>query len=241
VIVVDENLTDQQQADVVKQWLRVNGSYILGGLALGLGGLFAMNQWQDYRTTQSQQASTLYENIIGFIQSDRTTRANELMMDLETAYSSSPYLDQARLAMAKSHLVRNEFDAAADYLRQVVDDSGSVEMAHIARLRLARVRLHQQQYEVALKVLDEGDANSAFAPRFHEVRGDVYAAMDDAAAARAEYEAAMAASPAQPVIDRVYVQAKLDALGGGDAVLAVTDAIEPGLVESAIVEAETTE
>ena len=213
MIAVDEQLTDEQQADVVRKWLRENGSYLLGGLALGLGGLFGLDQWQGYQATQAEQASVLYENVVGAIQTDRVTRANEYIMILEETYDDSPYLDQARLQIAKSHLDRNEFDVAASYLAQIVADSGSDEMVHIARLRLARVRLHQQQFDEALKILQAMDTDSAFVPRYHEVRGDVYIAMNRPNDARIEYQAALGGTGQSTVVDRVYVQVKLDALG----------------------------
>ena len=219
---MDEHLTDEQQAEKVRKWLRENGGYMLGGLALGLGGLFALNQWEGYKANQAEQASALYENVVGAIQTDRVTTANEYIMILEETYEDSPYLDQARLMIARSHLDRNEFDVAASYLAQIVADSASDEMVHIARLRLARVRLHQQQFDEALEILEAMDSDSAFSPRYHEVRGDVYMAMNRQNDARSEYQSALGLGGAeQPTAaDRVYVQAKLDALGSD---------IDPGL------------
>jgi predicted negative regulator of RcsB-dependent stress response len=214
---VDEQLTDEQQAEVVRKWLRDNGAYLLGGLALGLGGLFGLNQWRGYEASQAEQASALYENVIGALQTDRVDRANEYLMILEETYNGSPYLDQARFLIARSHLDRNEFDVAASYLAQIVAESGSDGMVHIARLRLARVRLHQQQFDEAMEILQAIDSNSAFSARYHEVRGDVYIAMNRLNDARSEYQAAMGDGEQTTIVDRVYVQAKLDALGSDTA------------------------
>ena len=210
---MDEQLTDEQQAEVVRKWLRENGAYLLGGLVLGLGGLFGLNQWRGYETAQAEQASAVYENVLGALQTDRVSRANEYMMILEETYANSPYLDQARLLISRSHLDRNEFDVAASYLAQIMTDSNSAEMAHIARLRLARIRLHQQQFDVALEILEDMDSDSAFASRYHEVRGDVYIAMNRQNEARSEYRAALGEAEQPTIVDRIYVQAKLDDLG----------------------------
>ena len=214
---MDEQLTDEQQAEVVRKWLRDNGAYLLGGLALGLGGLFGLNQWQGYEASQAEQASVLYENVIGALQTDRVARANEYLMVLEETYNGSPYLDQARFLIARSHLDRNEFDVAASYLAQIAAESSSDEIAHIARLWLARVRLHQQQFDEALDMLQAMDRNSAFSARYHEIRGDVYIAMNRPNDARSEYQAAMGDGEQTTIVDRVYVQAKLDALGSDTA------------------------
>jgi len=36
----EENLTDEQQADIIRQWLRENGLFIFGGLGVGLAAVF---------------------------------------------------------------------------------------------------------------------------------------------------------------------------------------------------------
>ncbi len=71
-------------------------------------------------------------------------------------------------------------------------------------------------------MLGSADPNSAFAPRYDDVRGDIYYAQERFDEARAAYAAALSGSQQPPVIDRVYVQAKLDALGGVGAADAAT-------------------
>ncbi len=209
---MDELLTDAQQADIVRKWLRENGPYLFGGLVLALSGLFGWNQWQDFNDNKAEEASALYQQLVAAITSERNTEADEYLKALAAGYRNSPYLDQARLYMAKLQMDRNETDAAADYLAQVVADSPSSEIRNIARLRLARVRLHQQYYDAALAVLVESDSDSSFSPRYHDVRGDVYLAMNQPDSARIEYQAALDAER-QEVIDRGFIQAKLDSLG----------------------------
>jgi predicted negative regulator of RcsB-dependent stress response len=211
---VDEFLTDQQQADVVRKWIRENGAYMLGGLILGLGGLFGWDQWQDYRDAQAEQASELYEELVFAIRNDRETRADGLILDLENQYNQSPYLDQARLMMAKFYLDRSQFDTAANFLASVRSDSKSAEMQHIARLRLARVRLQQRKLDDALEILGDADSGSAFSARYHDLRGDVYYAQNRPDEARREYEAALSFDQQPPIVDRVYLQAKVDDLSG---------------------------
>ena len=141
----------------------------------------------------------------------RVTEAEDYLRELASNYSGTPYLDQARFLMSRLHMDRNEFDQAADYLAQIVEDGGTSAVARVARLRLARVRLHQRRYDDALEVLESGDSNSAFAARYHEVRGDVLLAQGHIDRARAEYEAALTADE-QGLVDRGFVQNKLDGL-----------------------------
>ena len=233
MITVDEHLTDEQQAEVVKKWLRNNGSYLLIGLALGLGGLFGLNQWEAYQSADAEEASALYENVVGALLADRSASANQYVMTLEENHADSPYLDQARLMLAKSHLDRNEFEVAASYLAQIIAGSTSEEMVHIARLRLARIRLHQQQFDESLEILNTTDSDSAFSARYHEIRGDVYLAMNRPNEARNEYQSALGDAEQNIAVDRVYVQAKLDSLGG-DFLTVVNDVPETSPVPGEI-------
>lgn len=210
---MDDLLTDQQQAERVRGWLQENVWYLIGGLVLGLGALFGWREWQNYRTTQAAAASATYEELLGAVRAGRTARAEELAAQLARDYAGTPYLDQARLAMARLNMDRSKPDEAVIYLRQVAEEGHSEEMRHIARLRLARVLVEQQKYEEALKWL-EVPQDSAFAARFHEVRGDVYHAMGRFGEAREEYLSALNNGDAG-VIDAALVQAKLDDLGLG--------------------------
>jgi predicted negative regulator of RcsB-dependent stress response len=209
---VDEFLTDQQQADVVRKWLRENGGFLVLGLALGLGGLFGWTQWQEYQVRRAGEASRVYQQLVEAVLDSRTVRAAELEAELVANYSGSPYVDQGRLVMAKLHMDRNETDEAAGYLERLVADTRDAGMRQIARLRLARVRIQQQQYDAALAALTEIDENSAFSGRFHELRGDAYYAQGALDDARREYELALGTVQAG-TLNRGLVQAKLDSLG----------------------------
>ncbi len=108
---------------------------------------------------------------------------------MEREYSSSPYLDQAKLVAAKAYVESGDLDKAATELQVVVKDSKDKELAQLARLRLARIQIAQKKADDALATLNAGDPG-AFAPRFHEVRGDAYHAKGDNAAALKEYRTA---------------------------------------------------
>lgn len=209
---VDELLTDQQQAEVVRNWLRENGWVVVAGLALGLGGLFGFNEWRDYQGERSAEAARVYQELVAAVTDSRPVRAAELEAQLVADYSGTPYVDQGRLAMARLHMDRNEPDEAAGYLRRMVDDTGNVGMKRIGNLRLARVRIQQQKYDEAIAALEGIDENSAFAGRYHEVRGDAYYAKGDMEAARGEYEAALSTVQSES-LNRSIVQVKLDSLG----------------------------
>lgn len=216
---MDELLTEQQQAEQVKGWLRQNGFFLVAGVALGLAALFGWNQWNRYQERQAEAASNLYETFLTSVRGNRLEEAEAGLKTLAADHGSSPYADQARLAMARLYLDQSKPDQAADYLGQVASGATSPEMRLIGRLRLARVLIYQEKYEEALKQLAD-PGSGAFAPAFHEVRGDAYFAMGKMAEARSEYEQALNSEMTTNVIDRTYVEAKLDDAGGPTRVVA---------------------
>ena len=218
---MDELLTDQQQAEQVKSWLRQNGAFLAAGVVLGLGALFGWNQWQSYQQRQAEEASAAYEALLVAVRANKLDEAEPGMTRIAAEFGSSPYADQARLLMARLYLDQSKPDKAAEYLQQVVSTTRSPEVRNIAQLRLARVLTFQEKYAEALKVLTD-PGSKAFAPSFHDVRGDVYYALGKQAEARSEYEQALNGDAAATVIDRTYVTAKLDELGGATAALTAT-------------------
>ena len=67
---------------------------------------------------------------------------------------SSPYADQADLALARAAVDSRDFDEAAKRLRAVVDGSRDAELRQVARMRLARVLIEQAKHDEALALLD---------------------------------------------------------------------------------------
>lgn len=221
---VDENLTDEQQAEMIRQWFRENGMFILGGIGLGLLSLFGWDWWQSSRLGNAEQVSNAYEELVGKIEVNDQAAADSLLQQLVAEYGDSPYIDLARLRLARLSLDRNDFAAAGDYLEAVATGAENREIRQIGALRLARVRLQQEEYDAALAALNEVDTGSAFFPRANDIRGDVYQARGDLQKALDAYDAALSDSRQPATIDQAYVTAKRESLS---ALLAANDATLP--------------
>ncbi len=220
---MDDNLTDQQRADHVRNWLSDNGWYLLAGLVLGLAGLFGYRQYTGYNTHKAEEASAVYADMQAAVQAGRSSRVDELAKQLAADYQSTPYLDMAYLLLARTSIDQGKPDEAIAYLRQVTDGAKSREIAEVARLRLGRLLIQEEKYDEALKVLVP-PGGSALAPRYHEVRGDAYYAMGRNAEATQEYQQALAADDSA-IVDPGLVRAKLEEVsGGGPAGVALSNA-----------------
>lgn len=70
--------------------------------------------------------------------------------------------------------------------------------------------VEQGKHDEAIALLDPAQAG-AFAALFHDIRGDAYAAKGDAASAKREFEAALAAGDEALGVDRAFIELKRDA------------------------------
>jgi predicted negative regulator of RcsB-dependent stress response len=183
---VEEYLSEREQWDQIKAWLRDNGLWIIAGVVVGAAGLGGWHWYQDHVNAVGAEASTKYTQVVeAFGKGDRT-QAFVLLGELERDYSSSPYVDQAKLMAARVYVDGGDLDKAAAELQAVSDHSKDNELALLARLRLARVQVAQKKPDAALATLN-GLKAGAFEPRYHEVLGDAYYAKGDKTNALKEY------------------------------------------------------
>lgn len=208
---MDELLSEKEQIEKIRSWWKENGAFVIVGLVLGIGGIAGWNYWQAYKLEQAEKAGAAFAAMSTAAErGDSESAAAELQV-LESEFASSGYTDQGRLLMARLRVEQGDLGAAAALLRTLVDESRDPELALVARLRLARVLIADDAGDAALDVLSLDQAG-VFAPRFHELRGDIFAGRGETEAAREEYTLALAAG-SPDVLDTQVVQFKLDALG----------------------------
>jgi predicted negative regulator of RcsB-dependent stress response len=190
-VVDDYLLTEKEQLEALKRWMRENGLAIVAGVAVAALGLGGYRWWQAHQNGADLAAGAMFVQMENaFAQGDRT-HAFILLGDLERRYPSSPYADQAKLASAKAFVEDNQLGRAADELRDVMQHTRDPILKPIARLRLARVQIAQHQPAQALATLNDADAG-ALAAQYAEARGDAYYAMGQKATALAQYRLARA-------------------------------------------------
>jgi predicted negative regulator of RcsB-dependent stress response len=183
---VDDYLSEKEQWETLKAWVRENGLWVLAGVALAAAGISGWRWYQGHVNATAARASAQYEQMMqGFARND-TAAAFVALGALERDYPGSPYVDQAKLAAARSYVESNQLDKAATELQALAGQSRDKDLAMVARLRLARVQIAQKQADQAITTL-QAMQPGAFAARYHEVMGDAYYAKGDKANALKEY------------------------------------------------------
>jgi predicted negative regulator of RcsB-dependent stress response len=205
-----EDLTDNEREEQIRRWWSDNWAWIIGGVALGLALLAGWQYWQRYQVQTAEQDASGYRAVIESLSRDQRDEAARQAAALRERRPGSAYADQAEFALARAAIDRREFDEAARLLKAVADRTKDSEMRRVAQTRLARLLVEQGKHDEAIALLDPAQAG-AFAALFHDIRGDAFAAKGDTAAAKREFEAALAAGDEALGIDRAFIELKRDA------------------------------
>ena len=217
---MDDYLSEDEQWERAKAWLRAYIPWILGGVVVALAGLAGWNWWQDRQTRLGVDASVRYEQMTDALQKNDPTRAKAIAAELEKQFPDSPYVDQAHLFEARLAVEANDLPKADTLLRGIMGRTKDEQLALVARLRLARVQLAQNKPDDALATLN-GKPAGAFEARFHEVRGDVLFTKGDKPGALKEYLAALVGADARSV-DSGSLQLKINDLKANAPAAAAT-------------------
>lgn len=209
---VDDFLTEQEQWEQVKLWLKENGLWIIAGIAIGILALAGWRWWQGHTQQQALAAGAQYTQILQTFNQGQRDQGMSLIDELAHDYPSSPYVAQAQLAAARVFVESGDLDQAAQRLQTVMSSAKDHELSLIARVRLARVQIAQGKSDQALATL-RGAQPGTFAARYDEVRGDAYYAKGDKPAALREYQAARVLATAAG-IDTHLLDLKINDLAG---------------------------
>lgn len=162
-----------EQAEYVKKWCREYGFGILIGIIFAIFISWGWNYWRQAKENNLLKASMQYEHLISAIASSENTSTLISLTDgLLKNYSYTPYASLAVLQLAKLAVNQNNLTEAANRLIWVIDHSHDLTLQSIARLRLARILLAQNQAKEALSILSKNE-DKVYAPIFLEEKGDI--------------------------------------------------------------------
>jgi predicted negative regulator of RcsB-dependent stress response len=190
-----ELLSEEEQWDALKRWLRENGPSIVAMVILGLLVVAGWRWWQSRGEQEHVAAVVAYEKILETFDAGKIDDALAQIELLRSEHPKSGYVASADLAAARVFVAINDLDKATQRLERVANGALDEQLRPVARLRLARVQAAQGKYDGALATLgtaDMGPHQAAYA----EARGDVLLSRGDRAGALREYEAARKLLPA---------------------------------------------
>ncbi|RUO42978.1 hypothetical protein CWE15_06135 [Aliidiomarina taiwanensis] len=195
---------DEQEVELVKNFIREYGPWIVAGLVIGLGSMFGWRSYQSAQQESAQAQTAAYEQALEQIQSPETAFSDELLNTLEGSSQAA----LTRLHLASAAVEEGDLEAAAEHLRKALAETSRAELQGVIGLRLARVELAREEFSAATSALALVTA-PGYAALKAEVEGDIFVAQGQLTEAKAAYENAIALSQqgAHP-----FLQMKLDNL-----------------------------
>lgn len=210
--------TEEEQIALIKEWWQRNGKPIMTGGVLALVIVFGWQAWQKSQVAQAQTASMVYQQLLeaALVPSEQVDvqKVTQLLTQLKKVNDNSAYAQYGRLLAVKVAIDRNQLADAALALQEILDKPANATLEELARQRLARVLLAQEQAEKGLKLLT-GKVLPAFKATREELRGDILVMLARPAEAKAAYLQAKQALAADAAAGSLLM--KLDNLSEKDA------------------------
>jgi len=204
------DLEEQDQLDALKTWWKANGNKVLAVVAAVVITIVGYQGWNQYQKQQSEAASSKFM-VLGDTSPSDVKTIQAIAGEIIDQYPSTPYAARAALLSAKASYNAKDIDSARMQSEWAYKNARESSVKTLAQLQLAGILFEQQDYEGALKLLNEKH-ESSFDGLFADLKGDVLVAQGKPDEARAAYQAAMSSFEFGSRYAR-YTQHKLEALG----------------------------
>lgn len=203
-------LTEQEQIDLLKNWIKRYSLVILAGVILAIILITGWRYWQQRQEKMLTRASSIYDEMLnGRAQNDRT-KTEAQAQKLFNRYPKTTYAELAALMLARQAAINANYIEAKTHLKWVIKNSDIPALRQIAKIRLARIQIADNKPEASLKTLTKVD-DLTFNGLTDEVRGDAYLALNEINKAREAYQRALNELPNAETI-RPLLQMKYDNL-----------------------------
>jgi len=211
---VNDQVNDDAQAQMVKQWWSKYGTTVIVGVILAILMVYGLRYWQGQKHNVAGTASRLYDQYQEALTAGDIEAQTALTAKLKSDYKRTPYATAVALINAAQQVRANAYNDATATLDWVITE-GHEYAKPLARLRMAEIKLQQQDYDAAIALLSQ-PTSTAYEPAYLEAQGDVYFAKGDVNAAVELYTQALAGFREQG-FDNVLLQYKLQTYAPTDS------------------------
>lgn len=203
-------LTEQEQIDAIKKWLKQYSGVIISGIILALLITTGIRYWQDRQARIASHASAIYDELISLRSQNDQPGTLAQATKLYKHYPQLVYGQMAALMLARNAAATEHYQEARTLLNWTIDKTKIASIKQIAKLRLARLDLAEKKPQAALNDIAKME-DKAFKGLIEEVQGDAYLALNDPKKARQFYQLALTDLPNAQTA-RPLLQMKFDNL-----------------------------
>ena len=204
-------MADDEDVAKLKAWWNEYGRTVVIGVVLGLGGIVGWNGWQSHQERSAEEASEMYAQVVEAAAQDRHADVRTMAALLLTEFPRSGYATLAAFVASASAVAQGDLAEARSRLSWLAENASREGYRSLARIRLARVLLDEEDTDAALDTLGEVPPG-AFDAVTGELRGDILATRGATDEARSAWRQVLDGEAALPS-SRARVRMKLDDLG----------------------------
>ena len=208
------HIAHDDETEKLREWWKRNGTGIIAGVVIGIGGVGGIQGWRMYEDSQAGKASVLYEQMLGAAAAERSEAASSAAQALVSKHSGSGYADLAQLMLARLALETGDSAKAQAALNDLIASTSDPVMRQVARVRLAVIALKDGEPE-KIRSLAKAEVGEGFTSHFQELLGDALVASGDLDGARQAYEEALKGVTADSQAGRL-ITAKINMTRKGD-------------------------
>lgn len=188
-------LTDEEQAERLKQWWDKNGTSLVVGLILAVGAVVGWRYYQGYVADRADAAAAVFTAYLD--ERNAGSPSGDALRTIDDDYTGSAYHIFALLYRAADQAEEKDWEETLALLERAIELANADMLRDIARYRAAKV-LYQ------LDRLDDSEAQLAqirsvgLAAPVSELAGDLAVARGDLAGAEQAYRAAVETARSDP-------------------------------------------
>jgi predicted negative regulator of RcsB-dependent stress response len=205
-------LDEHEQGELVRKWLRDNGSSIIIGVALGLLLIFGFQQWRSHQARHQAEAAVQYDAMSKAVQAKDAAAVSKGFDLLKNDYSDTAYAVFAAMQQAESALNAGDKAGAVTAATWAYDHASVDALKSLAGLRLARLKLGEGDAQAAMDLAGKLPKDG-YASLIDELRGDALRSQGKNDEARTAYQSALQSMEAMSP-GRQMLEMKLNDLGG---------------------------
>jgi predicted negative regulator of RcsB-dependent stress response len=187
---MDIYASDEEKAEAIKQWWRDNGRSVIAGIVLGGAAIFGFKYWTNFQQVQAEQAALLYQQSMELLSQEEASSASTTADQLKESFPDTAYAVFAALQMAQTLVETGDIATAKSQLEWVVYEAKLAGLRDLARYRLAKLEVNDQDYTKAMQHISQAETE-AYTSLFAELEGDIAKAQGQPAAANLAYQKAI--------------------------------------------------
>lgn len=210
-----EYLTEQEQIELLKSWIKQYSLVILAGVCIAIIAITGWRYWQQRQIKILSHASLAYDEMLTMRAQNNPAETVAQAKKLFNHYPKTTYGNFAALMLGREAINNKNYLEGEKYLQWVIDHGRNASFRQIAQLRLARLFIAENKPKAALHLLDKVNERH-FNGLIDEVRGDAYVHLGEKKMAKEAYLHALKELPNAEVI-RPLLQMKYDNLASADS------------------------